>query len=346
MIISVEPGPDFLQAIMDRRIIMSDLLVTEYQEPSKKAKAQAMDPHDMFHDDDFGFDPEELVVTFTEEPAKPEPKAPAPLLMFSPEDVFEFSELDSSDFDIDDLEAEDLMEEGESETSAHQLPGAVNYTDDDENDEEEEEEPEEKPETDWKHDRDPSKFMAYVLTAYPSGIPSHDGRSTLGCERAILYLTHLNKEISEALRTDSDDTLDLDTLEKVRVNMVRDVVTLKEHIKKLNKKHKKASEEPEIVKGAEIKKEASTPRIQLVMTPFERAITGMIVNSVVSAGKPFEDVYDNLKEKYAFTDREELSIMQLLMDMGHPIFKDRGTIGEKGKNPDGQGVDFLQNYFA
>ena len=85
------------------------------------------------------------------------------------------------------------------------------------------------------------------------------------------------------------------------------------------------------------------------MTPFERAISGILINSVVSAGHPFEDVYDFLKEKYSLTDREELAILQLVMDHGMPIFKDRGTIGktpEKGKETESHGIDFIKNYFG
>jgi hypothetical protein len=68
----------------------------------------------------------------------------------------------------------------------------------------------------------------------------------------------------------------------------------------------------------------------------------------VSAGKPFEKVFEFLKEKYDLSDREELAIFQLLKDMGHPIFKDRGTLGKSkdSKDPKSQGVEFIKNYFA
>ncbi len=84
------------------------------------------------------------------------------------------------------------------------------------------------------------------------------------------------------------------------------------------------------------------------MTPFERAISGIIINSVISAGNPLEDVYKKLKKKYDITDREELAIMQLVTDMGFPIFKDRGTYSVKDgeEDDDAQGMDFMKNYFA
>ena len=104
---------------------------------------------------------------------------------------------------------------------------------------------------------------------------------------------------------------------------------------------------------SDMKKEATTPGIQVVATPFERAISGILINSVVSGGKPFEDVYDFLKEKYDLSDRDELSIMQLVMDSGYHIFKDRGAIGDdsdselgSGGNPSSHGVDYIKNYFG
>ena len=292
---------------------------------------------------------EDLVISFKEAPSSSEVTILEPeIIGFGEdgEDLFSFEELDDLDFDDLDLQM-DL--DGDDEVpgfsspdldDSFRIPGAKNYIDIDEDDEKEE--PEEEVEKDWENDRDPQMFMEYILSSYPEKIPSHDGKSTLGCERAIMFLTKLNKEISEALRSDGDDVLDLGTLEKVRVNMVRDIVTLKEHVKKLNKKLKKAGVESE----DSLMKVAGSPNIQLVMTPFERAITGIIINSVVSAGKPFEDVYDLLKKKYSFTERDELSIMQILMDMGQPIFKDRGTIGDKSVDRDGHGVEFMKNYLA
>lgn len=246
---------------------------------------------------------------------------------------------DSADYNEDDDTHHDVNHSEDKKV----LPGS-NFALDDV-----EPEPEPEPETDWVTHRDPKHFMTYINDMYPSKIPQHDGKSTLGCERAINFLLRLNKEISEALRGDLDNLLDIGQLESVRTNMAKDVAMLKDHVKNLNKDRsaKKAAEEAALQKQAEITKLASTPTIQLVMTPFERAITGIILNATVSAGKPLEDVYSYLKDKYKIDDREELSIMQLLRDMGHPMFKDRGTFGKPGKKDENaQGVDFIKNYFA
>lgn len=223
-------------------------------------------------------------------------------------------------------------------------------------------------ETDYANDGDLAKFMDHVKELYPQKIPQHDGRSTVGCERAISFLDRLNTDISRAIRDDHENLLDINELEGVRVSIMRDVLVLKEHLGNLKKQikdshGKKASKaiapdwkSPsgkvvtyEQMKNAEkIKKEAATPRnIVIAVSPFERAISGMMINAHVSAGHPMEEVYASLKKKYDLTDREELSIMQLCMDSGFHIFKDRGSFSPEGESDDNKrGVDFARNYFA
>ena len=89
-----------------------------------------------------------------------------------------------------------------------------------------------------------------------------------------------------------------------------------------------------------IKKEATTPRIQLVMDPFQRAITGIIVNAVVSQGKQVETVYDELKKEYKFSNRDELAIQQILLDMGYNTA--RNFVGM----PHEKSIEFATNYSA
>lgn len=229
--------------------------------------------------------------------------------------------------------------------STRRLPGSSMSLADD--DEEDKEPAEETPGT-WKDDMDINDFMRYVKEAY-SRIPEHDGTTILGCERAINYLKDLDREVSKAISLDKNLVLDVGLLDNYRVNMMNDMMTLKSHIKKLQReireRHgKKASEElsTKVAESeTEIVKEATVARPQMIITPFERAISGMIINSVISAGKPFEEVYDLLKDKYKLTDREELSIIQIVTDMGYPIFKDRGSIGTPSLE-----VDFIKNYSA
>lgn len=317
---------------------MNNIIITEYQEQNIKNASEANDDVSTTLDenDEYTCD----ILEFSEGDN-----------LFS-DTVVEFSEEESDEL-MDANRMFALPGSGGTQQSfsgGFKLPGSTSYVDDGEH-EESNDDAEETDDGDWENHRDPRFFMAYISNAYPSGIPEHDGTSTLGCEKAILYLNNLNKEISEALRLDVDDVLDLQSLEEVRVNMVKDVMTLKEHMKSLNEKHKKAFNISELKKLAGFSdnglvKEAVTAKLQVVITPWERAVTGIIVNSIVSGGKAFEDVYEYLKKKYEFTPREELSILQILMDMGQPIFKDRGTIGGSIDDFDKDGVEFIKNYFA
>jgi len=94
-----------------------------------------------------------------------------------------------------------------------------------------------------------------------------------------------------------------------------------------------------------MEKSASVPNnLVIAVTPFERAITGIMINSHVSAGRAMADTFEALKKKYDISEREELAIMQICMDSGFPIFKDRGTVGFE--DDEGTALDFVKNYFA
>jgi len=93
-------------------------------------------------------------------------------------------------------------------------------------------------------------------------------------------------------------------------------------------------------------KEAQTARIVLFEDPFLHAITRLLINSSVSAGRNIEEVYAKLKKKYSFTPREELSIQNLLVEKGMPVFKDFGRLSEDADPSDGNGIDFSTTYYA
>ena len=202
--------------------------------------------------------------------------------------------------------------------------------------------------------------MQYITECYPAKIPQHDGKSMLGCERATGFLERLNNEISRAIRDDVEGKLsdDIDHLEEIRTNIMKDILVLKNHLSILKKKFKEEHEKkaaPLWLNGAgeeiridgDISKKASTPNnIVISITPFERAISGMLINATVSAGYDMEEVYEFLKDKYELSDREELAIMQIVADSGYHIFKDRGTFSGDKDDEGSRGVDFMKNYFA
>ena len=199
-------------------------------------------------------------------------------------------------------DVEELIEDHGEKTLSDLLPGAGVSSDELVGEKEERE-------TDYANDKDLTKFMDHVTQLYPAKIPAHDGTSTVGCERAISFLDRLNRDISGAIREDHENILDMPKLEDIRLNIMRDVMVLKDHLGKLKRQirdsHDKKASIPnwvsprgkvvsygELKKSEELKKEAGTPNNMVIaVSPFERAISGMMINAHVSAGHPMEEVY-------------------------------------------------------
>lgn len=268
-----------------------------------------------------------------------------------------FGELGKQLVEMDKDMTQFVEEHGEEEISV--IPGSEAKESDFEEEEMEEE-------GDYVNDGNIKKFLDYINEIYPSKIPKHDGSTTLGCERAKSWLERLDKEISIVIRKDQDGILDINSLEKIRTNIMSDVAKLSKHINVLKNRFKEESKKKASldengipswtnasgneVDYSELKKEAATPNKMFIsVSPFERAISGIMINAHVSAGHSMEEVYDYLSKKYAITPREELAIMQICMDSGFHIFKDRGTFSGLEKESDSNtkhGVDFIKNYFA
>jgi hypothetical protein len=242
-------------------------------------------------------------------------------------------------------------------------------------DEEEKEEQEAK-DKDWEHDQDHSKFLPH-FDGKIKNIPRHSGQTVLGCERAIAFLKSLLTELSKALRGDLEGKIDEQAAEDRYKDTQNMIERLEHQIKKLKGNHKGAELDLRLVSEGhcatcnsvapmwhdtidekvvclrcdagqkeQLEKSAATPKINVYVSAFERAVVGTLLNSSVSAGRNIEDVYDKLKNKYNFTPREELAIQQLIADYGYPMFKDRGRLNENSDPSDGNGVDFSTNYYA
>ena len=246
---------------------------------------------------------------------------------------------------------EDLKEEhGPSAKLRTIVPGSDTFLEDEEDDELKEKSYEE---------GDVSKFPEYLGKAYQN-IPRHSGESIAGCERAVSYLNKLDQEISKNIREDADHVLDVEEMAEYQQKILKDVVILKEHIKKLKRQTRDGAiqDKNAYSENYNLKKEAAgTVKLYVCVTPFIRGICGILINSVVSGGKPFDKVYDYLCKKYKMNDREELEIFQTLLDMGMPMFKDRGSLHSKDLDEkemaelkrmeeELSGIDFITNYFA
>lgn len=276
------------------------------------------------------------------------------------------SEDDAMDYSIDKEIPAVVVEE-----SVDLLPGSdVKW--------EPEPEPEEK-HTDWANDGDHAQFVMYVKDKL-SKVPRHSGQTIPGCERAAAYLKSLDSDISKAMRSDVDGKIDESEIDAVRDQINTGVDRLESRIKQLRGNRKTAATEARLVSTGECKKcasvtplwhdikndkmvclhceaegraedgeltkEATTPVLNVYMTPFERAIMATIINSKVSAGRHIEETYELMKNKYNFTPREELAIQQLISDAGFPFYKDRGRLNEESDPASGDGVDWATNYYA
>lgn len=97
-------------------------------------------------------------------------------------------------------------------------------------------------EPDWLNDGDHTVFLVYLKDRLDH-IPEHSGNTTVGCERAISYLRKLDKELSDAIRSDDDNKIDESEAEDIR-DMIYDYISKLEeaHDKLMGKyKNKKAS---------------------------------------------------------------------------------------------------------
>jgi hypothetical protein len=238
----------------------------------------------------------------------------------------------------------------------------------------EEEEEQDAKDTDWANDKDTSKFIAYMKSKLTK-IPRHSGNTIPGCERAAAFLKQCENELSQAMRSDIDGKIDEQEIDTIRKQIRVWVDRLEQQIERLKKN---ASFEVRMVSDGECKKcgsiapmwhdikndthvclrcehnekhdslekTAATPVLNVYVTPFERAVVGIMINSQVSAGHSIEDTYEKLKNKYNFTPREELAIQQLVSDYGYPVFKDRGLINEPSDPAAGNGVDWMTQYQA
>lgn len=230
---------------------------------------------------------------------------------------------------------------------------------------------------DWENDGDHSQFVSYVKDKM-NKIPRHSGETVSGCERAKSFLKSLDSEISKALRSDLSGLIDESEVDSLRKSIGDMMDRLEKQIKKLKGSGKTANLKTRLVTNGHcekcasvapiwhdtendklvclhceaedsadnLEKTAATPVLNVYMTPFERAIVGIMVNSKVSAGRNIEETYERLKNKYNFSPREELAIQQLVADYGYPVYKDRGLLNEEHDPASGDGVDFQSNYHA
>jgi hypothetical protein len=179
---------------------------------------------------------------------------------------------------------------------------------------------------DWKHFGIP-RFFEWTNERI-SGIPKHSGHDIGGVERAIAYLETLKKSISTAIRTDLKGELDIAKVEAIRESIEDGIERLEKRLEQLvsgkSKKKKKADSEYGITKKAQ--RGPSVGGIIVTVPLLISKIARVCINGHISAGKDIEDLIRRQIEKYKLSDREQAELVQLVEDMGYPVFRDRGFL--------------------
>lgn len=207
-------------------------------------------------------------------------------------------------------------------------------------------------------DDDPWKWKSLKefipwLDKMMKGVPTHSGRDSAGLERAIAYLEALDKEISRAVRTDLNNEIAIDAVEKARDEIQRGLERLYDRLDKVKsskypkkKKTKKSEEEQEgLVKEAQ--KATNIGGIVITVPLLISGLARVCINGMVSAGHDIEDMFKKLSKKYELTNREKFELIQLLQDMNYPVRRDRGfLLDEEIDTSSSDNFDWAANYHA
>lgn len=175
----------------------------------------------------------------------------------------------------------------------------------------------EKPKGPW--DWDIKGFIQWVMDRMKM-IPKHDGKSIPGILRAISFLKAIEREIRRAMSSDIDGELEIADIDKIRGEITDGIKRLDKRMKELEEKE---SGKKSVKKNASIKKEAFGTFV-ITVPIYISSIARICLNSMVSAGKDIEEVFAALCKKYKLDDKEQLSLIQVLADMGYPMRRPRG----------------------
>jgi hypothetical protein len=177
---------------------------------------------------------------------------------------------------------------------------------------------------DWRSSGGLKKFPEWLQSMLTSKIPRHNGLSTAGIERTLSFLMNLNKVISNAVRADLNNELDIDIVQNARDEILEGIKRLEERLKRLEAgTAKKAETTPEpIVKEAQ--KITGVKGVMVTVPLLISRIARVCINGSVSGGKDIEKIFAHQVKEYDLTKREQAELLQLLEDMGYPVRRDRG----------------------
>ncbi len=266
------------------------------------------------------------------------------------------------ELEVEEPEEEDdiSLEVGEPETelilTLDKIPGGLDQNEIVEEPELEVEEPEEVKVSDdpWDWGGSAKNFLPW-LSKMMQGIPVHSGRDTAGLERAIAYLEAVDREISKAVRTDLNNEIAIDSVEKARDEIQRGLERLEERLDKVKsskypKKGKRGKKKSDIEQEGLIKeaqKATHVGGIVITVPLFTSYLARVCINGMVSAGHDIEDMFAKLAKRYKLSEREQAELVQLLSDMNYPLRRDRGIpLDEEIDTSSSDNFDWAQNFSA
>jgi hypothetical protein len=196
----------------------------------------------------------------------------------------------------------------------------------------------EKPD-DWINSRKIEKFMEWFVgklrqIQHPSAILGNKTKM----EKALGQYIKLNREVSKALRSDFDDVLDTTRVDELRSFVEKAIDTLEDSlygIEKMKRRRKQMKRRGSEENG-EMVKEGTAPHfggMVISVSPFIRGIAGLLINGKVANGRNMEELFEEIKKKYDLDKREELEVLQVVADMGYPIYRDRAKLNEDTTDP-------------
>lgn len=187
-----------------------------------------------------------------------------------------------------------------------------------------EDQPEEQPleTSSWSNG---DSFVKWCVASTRSA-PQIKASNVSSLKRAIAYYDNLEQELEKGVEADAEySELNMDQLETLDATA--------EFIDTIRSQLRLASERTHMLKSA-----SKSARFTYVVDPFIFAIARLCVNAKVANGKNIEDVYGRLREKFGLSERETLSVQQVLRDMGYPIHG--SFVADDGA------YDMITQYFA
>jgi len=167
-----------------------------------------------------------------------------------------------------------------------------------------------------------SKFLSWLNVKLKS-VPTHSGSDTTGLERAVAYLESLDRIISQAVRKDIKNELDIGKIENAREEIRKGVARLEDRLEKVNvnrykKKKKKADEDQDgIVKEAQ--KIAGINGIVVTVPILISHCARVCINSSISHGRDIEETFKKLGDRFKLSMREKTELRQVISDMGYYV---------------------------